>query len=70
MTSRIITENLPGNVHESASYINKCGVAKHLFSRYKLRGEYITWCFNADPGWLRIKNFVIRWSYVKHRTTS
>ena len=28
--------------------------------RYRLRG-YVTWCLNANPGWLRIGRWVFRW---------
>lgn len=34
---------------------------KHLFSRYKLRGDWITWCFNLKPGWFRIGKLIFRW---------
>jgi hypothetical protein len=36
---------------------------KHLFSRFKLRGKYATWCFNSK-GWIRIHRIIIRWHLV------
>lgn len=29
--------------------------------RYNLRGRHITWCLNANPGWLRIGRWIVRW---------
>lgn len=28
--------------------------------RYRLRG-YVTWCMNANPGWVRIGRIIVRW---------
>jgi hypothetical protein len=33
-----------------------------LFSRYKLRGNWITWCLNGQNGWIRIHHWRLRWN--------
>lgn len=29
--------------------------------RYKIRGRWITWCLNPNPGWIRIGRLILRW---------
>jgi hypothetical protein len=34
---------------------------RHALSRYKLRGDYVTWCLTIRNGWLRIGSRIFRW---------
>jgi hypothetical protein len=42
MDEIIVTDNTPGNVHESAAYINKAGLSKYVISLIFTGGNYST----------------------------
>lgn len=33
----------------------------HTFSRYKLRGRFVTWIFAEGWGWIRVGGFILKW---------
>lgn len=44
----IITDNLPGNVHQAAGFINEVGVADYLLSLQYDGGNYSTAVFRVE----------------------
>lgn len=45
---RLITKNLPGNVHESAGYINRLELARFVMSIHFTSGNYSTGLFRVE----------------------